>query len=288
MYREYHQMSASQNYRETTSDTFDQDVFEASLEKIVIVDFYADWCQPCRMLDPIVKEVIAENAADFTLVKANTETLQNHAEAFSVSSIPVLFAISKKSVIDRVEGLLTKADLQQWLQSLLVGKSLQNAFEQEESNPIEAIKIYDKLLAENPRASEIKMALIRAQYKAGWFDKVEEQLSELEKRGFLEPEAQKIKSQLNLSKAGSADPAELKQKISDNPKDFDARIKLARLYAQLTDYESALATALEVVQLDRSQFRKEAQELMLDIFRVLPAESELLGGYRRKLASALW
>ncbi|MEY4565166.1 MAG: Thioredoxin [Planctomycetota bacterium] len=281
-------MSATPSYRETTSDTFDQDVFEASLDKIVIVDFYADWCQPCRMLDPILKEVVAEIPEKFSLVKANTEILQNHAEAFSVSSIPVLFAISKKSVIDRVEGLLTKADLQQWLQGLLIGKSLQEASEKEESNPIEAISIYEKLLAENPRASEIKLALMRAQYKAGWFDKVEEQLSELEKRGFLEPEAQRIKSQLNLAKAGSADPAELKQKISYNPKDFDARIKLARLYAQMTEYESALATALEVVQLDRSQFRKEAQELMLDIFRVLPTDSELLGEYRRKLASALW
>ncbi len=274
---------------ETTSDTFDQDVFEASLSKIVIVDFYADWCQPCRMLDPVLKDVVSARSDQFTLVKANTERLPDHAQAFSVSSIPVLFAVAEKTVIDRVEGLLTQRQLEEWLDSLTAQLQIVKAAQLEENDPVAAAQIYKAALRGNPKDDGLKILLVRALLKSGDSTEAAKLLSELERRGFLEPEAQKLKSQLKLqSLATTEDQATLVKDLELNPNNHQRRLELANVYVSKGEYELALQHALEVVQRDRAQFRKAAQELMLDIFRVLPADDELVGAYRRKLAMAMY
>lgn len=281
-------MAAKSFGTETNVETFDQDVFDASEHKIVILDFYADWCQPCRMLAPVLKDVVEARQDQFALVKANTEQLQEQASAFSVQSIPVLFAISKKSVIDRVEGLLTQAQLNQWLDSLLIQQRFVQAYELEETDPQAALKIYQEIASSGNVADELKIAIMRAAYKSGDLDTTHRIMAELERRGFLEPEAEKIKSQLKLTSSSSVDVESLKQKVELAPKDFGIRLELARALVAVGEYEAALQNALHIVQLDRQQNRKAAQELMVDIFRILPEGDELIGNYRRKLAMAMY
>lgn len=273
---------------ETTPETFERDVFETSENKVVILDFYADWCQPCRMLAPVLKDVVEARQEQFALVKANTERLPDQAAAFSVQSIPVLFAVSKKSVIDRVEGLLTQAQLNQWLDSLLLQQRFVQAYELESSDPKAALTIYQEIAALGNVADELKVAMMRASFKAGDIVSAEQLLSELERRGFLEPEAEKIKAQLKWSQPNSVDLETLKQKVAAAPNDFGLRLELVKGLVATKEFESALQNALHIVQNDRQQFRKSAQELMIDIFRILPEGDELIGNYRRKLAMAMY
>lgn len=281
-------MAAKTFGTETTVETFDRDVFEASEHKIVILDFYADWCQPCRMLAPVLKDVVEARQEQFALVKANTEQLQDQASEFSVQSIPVLFAISNKSVIDRVEGLLTQAQLNQWLDSLLIQQRFVQAYALEDTDPQAALKAYQEIAGLGNVADELKIAIMRAAYKAGDLETTTRIMTELERRGFLEPEAEKIKAQLKLVHSTSADIDELKRKVEQIPADFGTRLELAKALVATRDYESALQHALHIVQLDRQQTRKAAQELMVDIFRILPEGDELIGNYRRKLAMAMY
>lgn len=273
---------------ETTADQFDRDVFEASEQKIVILDFYADWCQPCRMLAPVLKDVVETRQEEFALVKANTEQMQEQAAAFSVQSIPVLFAISKKSVLDRVEGLLTQAQLNQWLDSLLIQQQFLKAYELEDTDPVAALAIYKEIAATGNPADELKIAIMRVAFKSGDITSASQLLAELERRGFLEPEAEKIKAQLKLKQVSSTDIESLKQQVAQNPQDLAARLELAKGLVSVADYEPALQQALHIVQHDRQQLRKSAQELMIDIFRILPDGDELIGNYRRKLAMAMY
>jgi putative thioredoxin len=274
---------------ETTPESFDRDVFEASRDKIVIVDFYADWCQPCRMLDPVLKDVIKARNDRFALVKANTERLPDHAQAFSVSSIPVLFAVAEKTVIDRVEGLLTQRQLEEWLDSLTSQLQIVKATKLEESDPVAAAEIYRTALNGNPKEDGLKILLIRALLKSGDSVEASKLMSELERRGFLEPEAQRLKSQLKIQTlTTSQDFDALIKAIELNPNDHQRRLELVNVHVTKGEFELALQQALEVVQRDRTQFRKAAQELMLDIFRILTADDELVGTYRRKLAMAMY
>ena len=129
---------------------------------------------------------------------------------------------------------------------------------------------------------------MRVAFKSGDIASAAQLLAELERRGFLEPEAEKIKSQLKLKQASSVDLEGLKQKIAQTPNDFAVRLELAKGLVSVAEYEPALQHALHIVQNDRQQLRKAAQELMIDIFRILPEGDELIGNYRRKLAMAMY
>lgn len=273
---------------ESTIDTFERDVFEASEQKIVILDFYADWCQPCRMLAPVLKDVVEARQEQFSLVKANTEQLQEQAASFAVQSIPVLFAISQRTVIDRVEGLLTQAQLDQWLDSLLVQKRFLDAYQLEETDPQAALGIYQEISTLGNMADELKIAMMRTMFKSGDTEGASKLLQELERRGFLEPEAEKIKSQMKLTSTGADNLSALETQVTSNPQDHAARLQFVRALVTHGRHEDALQHALYVVQNDRQQFRKSAQELMIDIFRILPDGDQLIGNYRRKLAMAMY
>lgn len=273
---------------ETTSEHFDRDVFDASEHKIVILDFYADWCQPCRMLAPVLKDVVEARQEQFALVKANTEQLQEQAAAFAVQSIPVLFAISNRSVIDRVEGLLTQAQLEQWCDTLMVQQRFLQAYALEETDSKAALNIYSEIAAMGNTADELKIAMMRAAFKSGDIDAASARLSELERRGFLEPEAERIKSQLKLHQTVGGDVEKLEAQVANAPEDLAIRLAYAQALVAHGSFEAALQNALVIVQQDRQQLRKAAQELMIDVFRVLPEGDELIGTYRRKLAMAMY
>jgi thioredoxin-like negative regulator of GroEL len=93
---------------------------------------------------------------------------------------------------------------------------------------------------------------------------------------------------LKLVHSNSADIDSLKKTVEQSPSDFGTRLELAKALVATRDYEGALQQALHIVQLDRQQTRKAAQELMVDIFRILPEGDELIGNYRRKLAMAMY
>ena len=90
----------------TTDQTFDVDVIERSRLGLVVVDFWAQWCAPCRMLGPVLEQIATEANGEFTLVKAETDHNPNAATQFAVGGIPAVFAVYQGEVIDRFEGAL--------------------------------------------------------------------------------------------------------------------------------------------------------------------------------------
>ena len=92
----------------TSDDSFDKDVFERSFETAVVVDFWADWCAPCRLLGPVLEKLAAEYDGGFVLVKANTEEVPQAAAKFRVDGIPAVFAVCDGEVVEAFQGALAK------------------------------------------------------------------------------------------------------------------------------------------------------------------------------------
>ena len=86
---------------------------------LVVVDFWATWCQPCRMLGPILEKLAQEYAGKFLLVKADTDKLQNIAAGFGVQSIPAVYALRDGQLLDSFVGLLPEGQIRQWIDRLL-------------------------------------------------------------------------------------------------------------------------------------------------------------------------
>lgn len=272
----------------TSPDTFEQDVFERSHEAPVIVDFWAAWCAPCRALAPVLEALAVEFDGKFILVKANTEEVSEAATKFNVQGIPAVYAVIDGEVVDFFTGALPEAQIRSWLDRLFTVSTFLEAKRLEESAPAAAEAKYRMLAEQTPNNAEFQIGLARALLAQELFDDCQQVISELEKRGFLEPEAEKVKAALDLRGMEGVDIDSLKKEAAADPGNLTLQLKLAEALAGAQQYEAALQACLAIVEQDRKGVGDAARQVMIDIFRVLPSDSELTTTYRRKLSTALY
>ncbi len=272
----------------TSPETFEQDVFERSLEAPVVVDFWAAWCAPCRALAPVLEALAKEFDGKFILVKANTEEVPEAAAKFNVQGIPAVYAVIDGEVVDFFTGALPESQIRGWLDRLFTVSTFLEAKRLEESAPAAAESKYRSLTEQSPNNAEFKIGLARALLKQERFDDCQHIISELEKRGFLEPEAEKVKAALDLRSMEGVDLDGLQQAAAAEPDNLGLQLQLAEALAGAQQYEAALQACLAIVERDRKGAGDAARQVMIDIFRVLPNDSELTTTYRRKLSTALY
>lgn len=278
---------------ETTDATFETDVVERSRDVPVLVDFWAEWCGPCRMLSPVLENLATEYAGKFVLAKANTEAAPAVAAEFRVRSIPAVFAVREGRVVDSFVGALPEPSIRSWIDRLLptpaeTTAAQARALEDTDADAAEAN--YREALKLAPDLAAAKVGLARVLLNRDRVDEARGLIGELERRGFLEPEVERVKAELALrSHAGPSGGIEQAQAaVEANPGDRGLKLQLAEALAAGGRYEEALALGLELVELDRKSVGEAARKLMLNIFQLLPADSELAGEYRRQLAAALF
>ena len=190
-------MAASEHVINTSAEQFEADVFERSKQTLVVLDFWAAWCQPCRMLSPLLERAAKEHAGRFVLVKADTDQLPQHALAFNVQGIPAVFAIRDGKVVDAFQGLLTESQLKEWLTGLLPSEAevlAQTAAGLEANDPTTAEAKYREALAQMPSLANAKIGLARVLLAADKPDEAKKLLDELNERGFLEPDAERLQA----------------------------------------------------------------------------------------------
>lgn len=272
----------------TTDTTFEQDVFQQSHERLVVVDFWAAWCQPCRMLAPVLEKVANEYAGQFVLVKANTDEAPQAANQFQVTGIPAVYAVQGGEVTDFFQGVLPEDAIQGWIDTQLQRGALQQAINLVESSPEEAETQLRDILAAAPNESQVACALADALLRQDRDDECRAVIAELEERGFLEPEAEKIKAALELKGKSGADLDAVRAQAEAHPDDLAAQFALAEALVGDQQYQAAFEICLTLVARDRKGVGEQARALMVEVFRVLPDDSELTSEYRRKLSTALY
>ena len=272
----------------TTDTTFEQDVFQQSHERLVVVDFWAAWCQPCRMLAPVLEKVAKEYAGQFVLVKANTDETPQAANQFQVTGIPAVYAVQAGEVTDFFQGVLPEDAIQGWIDTQLQRGALQQAINLVESSPEEAETQLRDILAAAPNESRVACALADALLRQDRDDECRAVIAELEERGFLEPEAEKIKAALELKGKSGADLDAVRAQAEAHPDDLAAQFTLAEALVGDQQYQAAFEICLTLVARDRKGVGEPARALMVEVFRVLPDDSELTSEYRRKLSTALY
>lgn len=277
---------------EATSETFVREVIERSSTVPVVVDFWAPWCGPCRMLSPVLEKLAGEYAGEFVLAKVDIDQNPDVAGQFGVRSIPAVFGVRDGAVADAFVGVKPESVIRIWIDRLLpteVELLADAARRLESSDPRAAEAKYGQALALQIDLPQAQIGLARIALADRQIEDAAARLAALERRGFLEPDAERLKAELILKTqaegAGSVESA--RAALAPHPDDLKLKFALAEALAAADQYTKALSLCLDLVERDRNGVGEQARQTMVAIFRLLPPGDELVTEYQRQLSLVL-
>lgn len=288
-------------------EEFQQNVVAPSMDKLVILDFWAEWCGPCKALTPLLEKVAAQYAdKGVILAKVNVDENKFIASQFQVQSIPTVYAIFQgKPVADltsaRSESQISGA-LDQLLEKLPVG---QGGEEQKpdiepllamgedvlgEGDAERAAGIFAQIADMAPDNVQAVGGLVRAMVAAGHLDEAEQALAGLPEDLQGDPAIERAKSALALAKDRPEEGAldGLKAAVESNPKDHQARLDLASALIASGDHDGGADHLLNIIEADKDWNDGAAREKLLALFEMVGLEDEWVANTRRKLSAILF
>lgn len=284
-------MAESAHVFDATQTNFEAAVIQASLSTPVLVDFWAEWCAPCRQLKPVLEKLADEYAGAFRLAKVDTEAEMQLASIFGIRSLPTVVLLKDGQMIDGFMGALPENAVREFLAKH--GILPQDAIEQEAielaETPAETVNRLQQEIAAQPDKTELKLDLALALMQTGNAAAAEAELDALPAKFASDAKATRLRGQLDFARAldGAPGMSELLRRIEQDPADHAARDLLGvRL---LLDGEAAagLDQFLHVLRSQRDWQEGQARKRLIAAFNVLD-DADLVSSYRRKMAAVLF
>jgi putative thioredoxin len=278
-------MATHPNIKDVTEATFERDVIQLSRQKPVVVDFWAPWCGPCRMLGPILERLAAEPGATWALAKINTDQNQNISMRFGIHGIPAVKAFRDGKVINEFVGAQPEPRVRQFLKAIAptaADTGLEGANQLLANRKwAEAETAFRGLTNQEPGNTAARLGLARALLYQGKGCAAESALQgfpvspEYGQAEKLRPLAQYLCQMSNGRATG---------KETGIAADY-------RLVAQMLgqgQIAAALYNLLAVLRQDKNYENGRAKEVMLGVFELLGERDPLTQEYRRQLAAVLF
>ena len=279
---------------DATAATFEAEVLQASLKVPVLVDFWAEWCGPCKTLGPILEKLAAEYNGAFRLAKVDVEAEQQLAGAFQVRSIPTVMLVKDGQLVDGFPGALPEAQLRQFLQhhGIEPAPAVEDVAEVEmDAAPVdphaEVVRLR-KAAEAAPDDAALRLDLALALLAAGNAREAETLIDALPANLATDERTLRARARLGfMREAQDAPPTGvLEAAIARDPGDLRARYLLGVQHLVAGHAEAGLQQFLEMLQRDRAFEDGLPRRALIDAFRTLD-DADLVSRYRRRMSSLL-
>ena len=293
-------------------EAFRRDVVEPSMTKLVVIDFWAEWCGPCKALTPLLEKVTAAYAdKGVLLAKIDTDKNKFIATQFQIRTIPTVYAMFQGQLVADMTAARTESALKTMLDQLLrqlpveAGDAAEPGAEPEadiepliamaeqllgDGDGARALSVYDQLIEIAPENPAILAGQIRALVLLREMDAAQTAIAALPADIAKLPEITRARAAIALAREAAPvdDLAGLAALVAANPEDMAARYSLAGGQMAAQDRDSAADTLLAMIADDRDWNEGAARQLLLKLFEVVGLEDAWVSTQRRRLSAVLF
>ena len=288
-------------------EAFRRDVVEPSMTSLVILDFWAPWCEPCKALTPLLEKVAADYAdKGVILAKVNVDEQKMIAAQFRVQSIPTVYALFQGQLVADLTPARSESQIKQMLDQILRQLPIQGEADKlhEDIAPLiamgeealeagdteRALSVFGQLAETAPEDIDVVSGLARALVRAGQLDEADALLAALPPEKLKE--APIARAQAAVALAREAQPVDdlgpLRAKVEADPDDHAARFELAGGLMAAGDRDGAADHLLESIARDRAWNDGAARTRLLKLFEVVGLEDGWVRDQRRRLSAILF
>ncbi|WP_434741462.1 tetratricopeptide repeat protein [Micromonospora sp. SH-82] len=251
---------------DVTEATFQSEVLERSLTTPVVVDFWAEWCQPCKQLFPVLEKLAAEGGGAWVLAKVDVDANPRLAQMFRVQGIPMVYAVVGGQPVDAFSGVVPEAQLRQWIQAVLT------------AGGVTAEQPGD------PRLDEADDALM-----IGDLDAAETAYRKILAEAPTDAAAEAGLAQVGLARrVAGTDPSAALAAAAADPDAVDAHLIAADVEVLSGQAEAAYARLVALVRRTAGEDRDRVRQHLVSLFSVAGPDDPAVASARRALASALF